>query len=36
MFVRFRTVGSRLQVSVLESRRAAGKVTNEHKQRIVR
>jgi hypothetical protein len=30
MFVRFRTTPRRLQVSVLETRRAAGKVTNEH------
>jgi hypothetical protein len=30
MFVRFRTTGRRLQVSVLETRRTAGKVANEH------
>jgi hypothetical protein len=30
MFVRFRTTGRGLQVSILETRRAAGKVTSEH------
>jgi hypothetical protein len=30
MFVRFRTTPCRLQVSILEARRSARKVTNEH------
>jgi hypothetical protein len=30
MFVRFRMVRGRLQASILETRRAAGKVVNEH------
>jgi hypothetical protein len=30
MFVRFRPTPRRLQVSILETRRTAGKVTNEH------